>query len=499
MLFNELTEIMRDRKLEFETFLPEDSNTAAEIEALVSDSREAGEKSIFACVKGEHSDGHSFAEKAAAQGASALLCERKLDLPLPQIICSNVRSSMGAVASCLYGFPAEKLTMVGITGTNGKTTSTFMLRSILETAGIKTGLLGTVFYSDGNENTDADHTTPEGSDLQMWLAKMVKNGCKACVMEVSSHSLDQGRVAGVEYNSGGFTNLTVDHLDYHKNMENYFSAKKKLLGRMKKEWSFSVNIDDAYGKRIKDEYGDKVITYSMKDESADFYAEICDSSISGTKINIKFPGKISKETILLPVIGDYNIMNALQASSIAWSLGIELSSIQEGLLKMSQVPGRLEKYHIKGSGTYIIDFAHTPDALEKTIELLRNFCEHRLFVLFGAGGDRDNSKRSIMGEIATRLADYTVITSDNPRSEDPDSIIAEIETGAKKNSGAYELVTDRTEAICHALDMLEEGDILLVAGKGAEQKQIFKDRTVPYRDIDVLKSWSKKRDKEVLI
>lgn len=498
MTFNELTDKMRAVIKDIEVYIPEYSeNSNPEIEILISDSRKVTAKTIFACVAGEHSDGHDYAGKAIKNGAVALLCERKMEIPVPQIIYPNVRGHMGTVASLLYGNPSEKLIMIGITGTNGKTTSTFMLKSILESAGIKTGLLGTVFYDDGNIAEDADRTTPEGSELQLWLRRMVYNGCKACVMEVSSHSLDQGRVRGIRYNSGGFTNLTVDHLDYHKTMENYFDAKKQIFNHMKKEWSFSVNSDDSYGKRIKDEYGDSITTYSITDKNADCYAEIKAETINGTEINVKLPGMNKNKRVILPVIGDYNVMNALQAASIASNLGVKADIIVEGLEQIKQVPGRLEKYNIKDSGTYIIDFAHTPDALKKTIELLRKFTTNRLIVIFGAGGDRDNSKRPLMGNIATSCADVTIITSDNPRSENPEKIINDIKKGIGIGAKPYITIVNREEAVKHGLNMMKSGDIVLVAGKGAEQVQIVKDQNIPYRDIDVLKKWCAEKTQEV--
>ncbi|MEG1836911.1 MAG: UDP-N-acetylmuramoyl-L-alanyl-D-glutamate--2,6-diaminopimelate ligase [Synergistaceae bacterium] len=499
MNFRELVNSLIKENLIFEVYVPENvKNQNSEIVSLISDSQKVEKNIIFACVKGGHFDGHTYALKAFEMGASAILAEKKLEVPLPQIICENTRSFMGFVASSLYGYPCRKLQMVAITGTNGKTTSSFILKSLLEDAGKKTGLLGTVFYNDGVRNVDANHTTPEGSDLQYWLSRMVDNGCVTCVMETSSHAIEQGRISGVQYDRCGFTNLTVDHLDYHGTMENYFIAKKKLLNYTKSGWKLSVNIDDPYGERLWKEFDKKnIITYSMEDRNADFYAELINYSIEGTLVNIKTPDSNTFLKCMLPLLGTYNVMNVLQAISIAWSLGVKDDILFRSIKKMGQVPGRLERYFVKDKGTYIIDFAHTPDALEKTLTMLKSICKGRLFVVFGAGGDRDNSKRPMMGEVATRIADFAMITSDNPRSEDPNTIISEIEKGSIKNGNNYDLVADRKDAIYRCLGMLRGNDILLVAGKGAEQRQILKDKTIEFRDKDVLDEWCKENNAEV--
>jgi len=470
-----------------------------DIKGLVSDSRKSGPGMVFACVKGDHSDGHDYAAKAVAAGASVLMCEYPLDIAVPQIICSDIRRNMGMAASLLYGSPLSKLTMIAITGTNGKTTSTFMIKSILENVGIKTGLLGTIYYDDGNVVEDAEHTTPEGSDLQRWLYRMVNNGCSACVMETSSHAIVQGRLEGALYDRAGFTNLTVDHLDYHGDMESYFKAKKTLFDSyMRGQWRAAVNIDNEYGARLFDELGCRAVSFGIKDENAMFYAAIKGTSVEGMDVEIKTPDSDIPEKAKLPLLGDYNIMNALQAISIAWTLGISSSSAIAGLIKMKQVPGRLERYMINGSGSCVIDFAHSPDGLEKVLTALRSVCRGKLYVVFGAGGDRDKTKRPLMGEIATRLADSVIITSDNPRSEDPSRITAEIEEGARKNSAEYSVIVDRKSAIFEGLGRIGPDDILLIAGKGPERFQILKDGPIPFLDKDKVFEWCSINGKEVL-
>ena len=501
MKIRELLAKLEKSDLKYRLWLPENRSPEndPEISQLVSDSRKVIPGSIFACVRGDHSDGHDYAEKAFTSGASALLCERKLDLQVPQIISEDIRRNMGIVASVLYDEPVKKLTMIALTGTNGKTTSTFMTKSILDHAGIKTGLLGTIYYDDGDQFVDAEHTTPEGSDLQYWLSRMVNNGCSACVMETSSHAIVQGRIEGVSFDRAGFTNLTVDHLDFHKDMESYFTAKKTLFEKyMRNNWMAAVNSDDSYGRRLISDLGSRAISYGTSEKDSRFFAEVKGTSIEGMDVEISTPDSKIPVASRLPLLGEYNIMNALQALSICWSLGVRDKTAMEGLLLMKQVPGRLERYIISGSGTCVIDFAHSPDSLEKVLMSLRSVCKGKLFVVFGAGGDRDKTKRPIMGEIAARLADSVIITSDNPRSEDPDVIVSEIEEGAKKHSLEYTIIVDRKSAIFEGLSRTGPDDILLIAGKGPEPYQILKDGAIPFLDKNVMLEWCREKGKEVI-
>ncbi len=475
------------------------SPDSAEVKELVSDSRKSSEGSIFACVAGEHTDGHDFAAAAISSGASALLCERPLDTDVPQIICKDVRRNMGRIASLLYGEPASKLKMIVMTGTNGKTTSTFMTRSVLREAGIKAGLLGTVWCDDGAVTEDAEHTTPEGSDLQLWLSRMVKNGCEACVMEASSHAISQGRIDGVLFDRAGFTNLTVDHLNYHKDMESYFEAKKGLFKNyMRSGWSASVNIDDPYCARIFREYGGQCLGYSLFDSSADFCAFIKKVSAEGMEVDIKVPERKDPLKAWLPLIGVYNVMNAMQALSLCLSMDVPHHAALEGLRKMEQVPGRLERYLIEESGTCVIDFAHNPDGLEKILTALRSVCDGKMTVVFGAGGESDKSKRPLMGEVASRIADHVIISSDNPKSEDPYQIAAEILQGAEKHPARRTVIIDREKAVSFGLDGLSKGDILLLAGKGPESYQIVKEGPVPYSDMEAMASWCRRNGKKFI-
>lgn len=501
MNFKELACKLRVELPNIKVVIPEGwaDRDKAEIGALVSDSREVCPGAMFACVRGEHVDGHDFAAEAKSAGAVALLCERKIDTELPQIICDDARRAMGKAASVLYGYPSSKMKMVALTGTNGKTTSAFMIRSILEFTGVKTGLLGTIYCYDGKTKTDAEHTTPEGSDLQFQLSRMVKNGCKACVMEASSHAIDQGRIDGIKFDRAGFTNLTPEHLDYHKSMEGYFEAKRKLFfDYMRGDWAASINIDDKWGRRLYEELQDRAVSYGTESSDADFRAGIKSVSKEGTGMELCGKSLSGKLRFRLPMLGTYNVLNALQAISICHTLGIAAEDSVEALKTMEQVPGRLERVVIKGYGTCIIDFAHSSDGLEKVLTALRPVCEGRLIVAFGAGGDRDRSKRFPMGEIASRIADYVIVTSDNPRTEDPELIVREIETGVKEHGTDYEVITDRKEAVFEGLSMLKERDIFLLAGRGPERYQILKDGPIPLMDKDIVLEWAKTAGKEVL-
>ena len=470
-----------------------------ELKGMVCDSRKAGPGMVFAATKGGHRDAHDFIPAAVAAGTPAVLCEHEVDAGIPQIICPNVRSAMGEVASLLYEEPSKKMTMIALTGTNGKTTSTFMTQAILNHAGIKTGLMGTVLYDDGEKIEEAEHTTPEGCDIQNILARMVDNGCKACVMEASSHAIVQGRIDGLRYDRAGFTNLTLEHLDFHKDMEHYFLAKKSLFDSyMRNNWKASINIDDQYGRRLCEELGKRVISYSMIDEEADFFASVANITLEGLEIEIKTPESPEKKKIKLPILGAYNVLTALQALSLAWSIGVSAQSALEALEKMPQVPGRLERYRFDNGASCVIDFAHSSDGLEKVLSAVRPICRRKLYVVFGAGGDRDTSKRPVMGEIASRLGDFVVVTSDNPRSEDPASIMAAIEPGVKEHDTPYTMIADRRQAIYYGLDQAGADDIVVIAGRGPETHQILKDGPIPLVDKEIMEDWCRLSGKRVI-
>ena len=499
MKLEDFIKAVKKSNIEARIVQPEGCSADAELESMVCDSRKAASGVVFAATKGGHADAHDFIPGAVSAGSPAVVCEREVEAKVVQIIVPDARSAMGALCSILHEEPSRKLKMIALTGTNGKTTSTFMTQSILEHAGIKTGLVGTVLYDDGVTKEEAEHTTPEGADLQNLLARMVKNGCKACVMEASSHSIVQGRINGILFDRAGFTNLTLEHLDFHKTMENYFIAKKTLFDKyMRGSWRGCVNIDDEYGRRLSEALGEKAITYSMTNEGADFFAAIHDVSVDGLDIEIKTPDCAEKRRVKLPILGAYNVQNALQALSLAWSLGVSTNQALEAIEKMGQVPGRLERYRLDNGATCVIDFAHSSDGLEKVMTAVKPICRGRLIVVFGAGGDRDRTKRPVMGEIASRLGDYVVVTSDNPRSEDPASIIGEIEVGIREHDTPYEKIVDRREAVYRGLDLALERDIVVVAGRGPETHQILKDGPIPLVDKEIMEDWAALRGKRIL-
>ena len=307
-------------------------------------------------------------------------------------------------------------------------------------------------------------------------------------MEASSHAIVQGRIDGLRYDRAGFTNLTLEHLDFHKDMEHSFLAKKSLFGSyMRNNWKASINIDDQYGRRLCEELGKRVISYSMIDEEADFFASVANITLEGLEIEIKTPESPEKKKIKRPILGAYNVLNALQALSLAWSIGVSAQSALEALEKMPQVPGRLERYRFDNGASCVIDFAHSSDGLEKVLSAVRPICRRKLYVVFGAGGDRDTSKRPVMGEIASRLGDFVVVTSDNPRSEDPASIMAAIEPGVKEHDTPYTMIADRRQAIYYGLDQAGADDIVVIAGRGPETHQIL-GRMGPYRSL-IRRSW----------
>ena len=499
MTLGELLSKLNKSTIKHKTYVPYGTDEEVEVSGIVCDSRKAAPGVIFAATKGGHRDAHDFIPQAAAAGSPAVICERKIEYPIPQIVCPDARSAMGEVAALLYDEPANKLKMIALTGTNGKTTSTFMTQAILNNSHIKTGLIGTVLYDDGEKIEEAEHTTPEGCDIQALLDRMVSNGCKACVMEVSSHSTVQGRISGILFDRAGFTNLTQDHLDFHKNMENYFLAKAALFENfMKSSWKGVINIDDDYGKRLYDSLGKRVFSYSMLDDNADFYASIENISLEGLDIKVKTPESPDKTAVKLPLLGSYNVLNALQSLALAWSLGVSAKAALAALESMPQVPGRLERYSFDNGVSCVIDFAHSPDGLEKVLTAVRPICGGRLIVVFGAGGDRDTTKRPIMGEIASRLGDHVVVTSDNPRSEEPASITAAIEVGVKMHDTPYEIVVDRRSGIYRGLDIAEKDDVVVIAGRGPETHQILKDGPIPLVDKEIMRDWTALRGRKVL-
>jgi len=450
-----------------------------EISGLAYSSASVSEGALFFCVPGFTSDGHDFAPDAVERGAAALVCERPLELGVPEVQVDSVRAAMGPAASRFYGHPSHDLQVVGITGTNGKTTTAFLLREVLEAAGIQTGLLGTVKRVVGGAEEPVERTTPEAIDLQADFARMLSEGDRACAMEVSSHALELGRAAGIRFACKVFTNLTQDHLDFHSGMEAYYLAKRRLFDE---PGPAVVNLDDPYGRRLAGELGD-AITYGAEAERADYRARDVTFDVAGAAFTVDTPDGTLQLTTRLP--GLFNVQNALAALAAARALGVERDVAAQGLAGAGRVPGRFEPVEEGQDFGLLVDYAHTPDSLENVLRAARGISRGRLHVVFGAGGDRDRGKRPLMGEVAARLADRVIVTSDNPRSEDPEAIVDQVMEGASGGQDV-EREPDRRRAIARAVETAEPGDVVVLAGKGHEQGQEFESgRKEPFDDITV--------------
>ncbi len=452
-----------------------DGAPEVEISGLALSSRSVSPGALFFCVPGFTADGHDFAPDAVQRGAVALVCERPLGLGVPEVVVEDVRAAMAPVAARFYGDPTAELRVVGITGTNGKTTTAFLVREVLEQAGIPTGLLGTVKRVVGGVEQPVERTTPEAIELQSGFREMLDAGDRACVMEVSSHALQLGRAAGIHYACKVFTNLTQDHLDFHPTMEDYYLAKRRLFDE---PGPALVNADDPYGARLAAELDD-VVTYGI--EGGDLRARDVTFDVAGAAFTAETPDGPVAVTTRLP--GLFNVLNALAALGTARLLGIDPEVATRALAAADRVPGRLEPVEEGQPFGVLVDYAHTPDSLENVLRAARQLTEGRLSVVFGAGGDRDRGKRALMGEVAARLADRAIVTSDNPRSEDPEAIVDEIVAGAGERA---ERCVDRRSAIARALEGAEAGDVVVIAGKGHEQGQEFENgRKEPFDDVDV--------------
>jgi UDP-N-acetylmuramoyl-L-alanyl-D-glutamate--2,6-diaminopimelate ligase len=444
---------------------------AVEISGLAYSSQSVTPGALFFCVPGFRSDGHDFAPDAVARGAAALVTERRLDLGVPEIVVDDVRAAMGPAAARFYGDPTAELDVVGITGTNGKTTTAYLVRHLLEAAGRQTGLLGTVKRVVGGIEEDVERTTPEAIDLQETFRRMLDGGDRAVAMEVSSHALELGRVAGIRFACRVFTNLTQDHLDFHETMEAYFAAKRRLF---EEPGPAVVNVDDEYGRRIAAEVDS--VTFGIEND-ADYRARDIDFDVNGSRFTLETPdGELRIDS---PLAGLFNVQNLLGAIAAVRSLGVEEISL-EGF---GRVPGRFEAVDEGQDFGVLVDYAHTPDSLENVLRAARELARGRLHVVFGAGGDRDRGKRPLMGDAARRLADRVLVTSDNPRSEEPGAIIDEVMEGAGPDA---EREVDRRRAIARAIEEAEPGDIVVIAGKGHEQGQEFENgRKEPFDDVTV--------------
>ncbi len=428
---------------------------------------------LFVCIQGKRFDGHSVAEQALERGAAAVVVQKDVGVK-QQIRVKDSRRAYAYIAAAFHAYPARELTLIGVTGTNGKTTSCFLLKEILEQQGYRTGLLGTVKTVIAGAERRAQLTTPDPLELQRLLREMVDTGCTHCVMEVSSQALDQKRVAGVIFDAALFTNLTQDHLDYHGSFEAYQKAKQQLFAQAKLS---VVNLDDPAAADMLLASAGRTASFSAELDQADYTAHNCKTGAQGVEYELVGNGIIGR--IKFPVPGGFSVLNSLGAAVTALELGVPLEQIQQAIAKTT-VPGRLERVQADTDYTVLIDYAHTPDALENVLKTLREIAPARVICLFGCGGDRDAGKRPLMGEIAARCADIAVVTSDNPRSENPDLIIADICKGIPLGTKHVHVEKDRKRAIAYALRKAKPQDIVLLAGKGQETYQILGDKTIDF-------------------
>jgi UDP-N-acetylmuramoyl-L-alanyl-D-glutamate--2,6-diaminopimelate ligase len=464
--------------------LPAAAGVDVEISGLAYDNRLAGPGTLFFCVPGFTRDGHEFAADAVARGAVALVVERPLPLPVPQIQVASVRAAMAPAAAAFYGDPTAWLDVVGVTGTNGKTTTAFLVRELLEAAGRNCGLLGTVKSVIGGVEHEVQRTTPEAIDLQRTFSEMRAAGDVACAIEVSSHALELHRADAIHFAAAVFTNLTQDHLDFHPTMDDYFAAKRVLFTGerpgLPTPRAAIVNIDDSYGSRLVSEL-ERPITFALRSDGADYRGTDLETGLEGSRFTLHTPD--GPLVLRSPLRGEFNVYNVIGALAVARALDVSAETCVAAIATAGQVPGRFETVDEGQPFAVVVDYAHTPDSLENVLRAARGVTRSRLRVVFGCGGDRDRGKRPLMGEIARRLADDVFVTSDNPRSEDPEAIIAEILTG----SGAE--VThdpDRQAAIARAIESAQPGDVVVIAGKGHEQGQEFADgRKLPFDDVTV--------------
>lgn len=458
---------------------------AIEIHAPVYDSRKVKQNDLFVCITGFQTDGHRYIAMAIEKGASAILVEHAVS-EIPEYITviqtQNNRQALALLSANFYHHPANDMHMIGVTGTNGKTSITYLIRSVLVHAGRKTGVIGTIENRIGDRIVPTERTTPESLELQALLDTMRSESVTDVMMEVSSHSLDLHRVDGIEYDIGIFTNLTQDHLDYHKTMENYKIAKSLLFAHSK---TSIINIDDPAGEFMISAAKGKVFTYAI-DKTADLQASQIEIDAQGTKFILLYQRKQFSVSLHTP--GRFSVYNALAAIGACLTLGISMDIILNGISSNMGITGRFQTIRSKKGMQAVVDYAHTPDGLENVLKTAQEFTKGKMIVVFGCGGDRDKTKRPIMGRIAGKYAGYCIITSDNPRTEDPEKILTDIEIGTKETNCPYEKQVDRHIAIQRAVSLAQAGDVILIAGKGHETYQIFPDRTIHFDDVEEVRN-----------
>jgi UDP-N-acetylmuramoyl-L-alanyl-D-glutamate--2,6-diaminopimelate ligase len=479
-----------------------------EITGISYDSRRVMPGNLFVAVRGERTDGHRYVEQAIDRGAAAVMLEEDggLNPRATRIKVTDTRRTMALASARFYEHPSQRLQVVGVTGTNGKTTTAFMVKAILDAAGVRSGLLGTVQYQIGARVIPSARTTPESVDIQSMLSQMLRAGCGAVAMEVSSHALDQHRTDGVDFDVAIFTNLSPEHLDYHLTMENYFEAKCRLfsaLGTMQKPGAAVVNVDNVFGRELIARRGPAagqigaagaglggehaVITYGVTSNAIVRAEDVRVSQQGSYFVAVTPQGRIP---VSLPLIGRHNVSNALAALAAGHALGVELGVIERALTQLPPVPGRLEPVAVGQPFRVYVDYAHTAEALRNALITVGELTPGRLIVVFGCGGDRDRGKRAPMGRAACELADFSILTTDNPRTEDPERILQEIQGGFCASASAhYQVIAERREAIERALDIARPGDSVLIAGKGHEAWQEFADCVAPFSDREVVEEY----------
>ncbi|MFX3633144.1 MAG: UDP-N-acetylmuramoyl-L-alanyl-D-glutamate--2,6-diaminopimelate ligase [Candidatus Pristimantibacillus sp.] len=487
MRLSELAELLITARIE--------GSGKTELTGLETDSRQVKAGNLFICLPGHTVDGHQFAQQAVERGAVALVVEHKLAIAVPQLIVKDSRLAMSVLADHYYNHPGHSMKLIGVTGTNGKTTTTYLIERILNDNDKAAGVIGTVEMRYGGQSIPMSGTTPESLQLQRYLSEMREAGTTYCAMEVSSHALDQGRVKGCRFRTAIFTNLTQDHLDYHGTMENYAAAKGLFFSRLgndfpadEQERSFAVlNADDAASEEFAKLAAVEVITYGI-DNEADVRASNIRITGQGTSFHVHtFRGDTD---IQLQMVGKFNVYNALAAITAALIEGITIEQVRASIEAVPGVPGRVESVNAGQDFAVIVDYAHTPDGLDNVLRAVKELAAPRIICVFGCGGDRDRTKRPLMGAIAAKYADYVIITSDNPRSEDPGLILKDIEAGLTTDEmkpKSYELLVDRRAAIEKAVEMASSGDVVLIAGKGHETYQIIGDVTHSFDDRLVAK------------
>ncbi|MFN7982303.1 MAG: UDP-N-acetylmuramoyl-L-alanyl-D-glutamate--2,6-diaminopimelate ligase [Vicinamibacterales bacterium] len=492
MTWAELYAVLRDRGL-----LSAGSDASAPtaqtpVSGIAYDSRHVQAGDVFVALRGQHADGVAFAADAVVRGAVAVVAQEPApdQFAVPWAQVSNARLALAAIAIAANHDPSRRMKVVGITGTNGKTTTAHLVASIFEAAGVRCGLLGTVAYRIGNQTRPATRTTPEAPDVQAMLAEMVAKGCGACAMEVSSHALALGRVEGMQFAAATFTNLTRDHLDFHADMEDYFQAKRHLFEMLPREHPAIINADDPRATQLLETVG-RAVTYGIS-RPADVTPTPLSYSLKGLEFQAKTPNGVLN--LRSALVGRPNVYNILAAVATAVALDIPNEAIETGIAALDRVPGRFQVVSAPSDDVnVVVDYAHTDDALKNLLETARPLTNGRIITVFGCGGDRDRTKRPLMGAVAGRLSDVILITSDNPRTEDPARIIEEIQRGitpdTRRNTAQSTLaVVDRRQAIERAIDMAVAGDLVLVAGKGHEKYQTIGSQTLPFDDVEVARA-----------